>query len=541
MNGRPNHALAAVMLAALLGCFVGCSGDDLAPPNTPSGTNPNDAAHALTAVVSGARRLTRTEYDDTLRDLLGDTTNSGFATLPEDVNDPFDNNYTTQLVSPALIEAAETLATDAARRALADKATHDRIIPCQPTGPGDTDCLKKFITTFGRRALRRPLAQDEIDQYATLSAYAVEGNSFDLGVELVLRAMLQDLEFLYRVEVGTEVAGVPGTFKLSSFEVATRLSYFLWGTTPDDPLLELAAADKLGSPEDIRAAAVTMMADPRARDRVNRFHALWLSFHQLPHPPDLTEAMRMETGALINRVVFDKPSSYFDLFTASDTYLNDFLADHYGMPRPGTTTGAWVPYGSTGRKGILSHGSVLSAGAKFADTSPTQRGKFVQNRLLCREIPPPPPTSKSDNPPSEAPGDCKIDKYKAHSTDGACKGCHSQMDPIGFGLENYDNAGVYRATELDKPECPIDGNGELVGVGTFNGPAGLADQLLASGQLETCVVTQLYRFAIGRREGIDDTTILQDLGAKFKSNDHAFANVMIELVAAPGFGFRKAQ
>jgi hypothetical protein len=159
MHGRSNHALVTVMLAALLGCFGGCSGDDLAPPNAPSSTNPNDAAHALTAVVSGARRLTRTEYDDTLRDLLGDTTNSGFAMLPEDVNDPFDNNYTTQLVSPALIEAAETLATDAARRALADKATHDRILPCQPTGPGDTDCLRKFITAFGRVAGRRPFCR----------------------------------------------------------------------------------------------------------------------------------------------------------------------------------------------------------------------------------------------------------------------------------------------------------------------------------------------------------------------------------------------
>jgi hypothetical protein len=524
----------AVALVAL----AGCSSDDDLLPGRPI-NDPNVATRARQAVVSGTRRLSRTEYDNTVRDLLGDNTHSGFALLPEDVNDPFDNNYTTQLVSPALIEASETLATAAAKRALADKAIHDRIVPCMPTGPGDAECLKKFISTFGRRALRRPLAQDEVDAYAAFGAFAVEGNNFDSGVELVIRAMLQDLEFLYRSEIGTEVDGVGGVFKLNHFEMATRLSYFLWGTTPDDPLLDLAAANKLGKPEDVRAVATTMMKDPRARDRVNRFHALWLSYHQLPHPPDLTAALRAETEALVNRTIFDKPSSYLDLFTATDTYVNDMLADHYGLPKPGTA--AWVPYGSTGRKGILSHGSVLSAGAKFADTSPTQRGKFVRNRLLCQEIPLPPPNTKSDNPPSDAPGNCKIDKYKAHATDGNCKGCHGQMDPIGFGLENYDKSGAYRATELNKPECPIDGNGELSGVGTFNGPAGLADKLLASGTLEKCIVTQVYRFAIGRREMTDDAPIVQDLGARFVGQDRRFEALLIELASSDSFGFRRAQ
>lgn len=156
------------------------------------GTTPVDVAHARQAVVSGARRLTRVEYDNTLHDLLGDSTRSGFAELPEAVNDPFDNNYTTQLPSPSLIEAVEKLAQEAALRALAEPAIHDKIIPCKPTGPGDAACLRQFITTFGRRALRRSLAEDEVRGYLGLQAYAVEVNSFDIGVELVLRAMLQD-------------------------------------------------------------------------------------------------------------------------------------------------------------------------------------------------------------------------------------------------------------------------------------------------------------------------------------------------------------
>ena len=527
--------------ALLLFAGVSASGCVVGTLDGLDGASPIDAAHARQAVVSGARRLTRVEYDNTLHDLLGDSSRSGFAELPEDVNDPFDNNYTTQLPSPSLIEAVEKLAQEAALRALADPAIHDKIIPCTPTGADDTACLRAFITTFGRRALRRSLTEGEVQEYLGLQSYAVEGNSFDIGVELVLRAMLQDVELLYRVEVGTPVVGVPGTFKLDDHEVAMRLSYFLWGSTPSDALLDLADAGKLSTPSDVRSAAVTMMTDPSAKERVNRFHALWLSYHQLPHPPALTSELRAETAALINRVVFDEPQDYFDLFTFNETFVTDDLAAHYGLPKPGSTTGAWVPYGASGRKGILSHGSVLSAGTKLADTSPTQRGKFVRNRLLCQEIPPPPSNVKADAPPDSKGASCKIDKYKEHAQVGSCKGCHSQMDPIGFGLEGYDSSGVFRTSEIGKPECAISGDGELAGVGTFNGPAGLADRLIESGELERCVVTQVYRFAMGRRETAADQGALDDLGARFKDDKHAFDQLMIELVSADAFGFRKQE
>jgi hypothetical protein len=532
LTGR-TVARGAVLL--LVGAIGGCMVGDI------SGADADVTAHAQQAVISGARRLTRVEYDNTLRDLLGDASNSGFAELPEDANDPFDNNYKTQLVSPQLIEAAEKLATEAALRALADPKIHQKLIPCTPTGPGDADCLSKVITSFGRRALRRPLSNDEVAGYLSLQAYAVEGNNFDIGVELFLRAVLQDPEFLYRIELGTPVEGVAGAFKLSDHEVATRLSYFLWGTTPSDSLLDLADAHQLSTPAQIRAAAATMIADPRAKDRVNRFHALWLSYHQLPHPPALTAELRAETSALIDRVIFEEPQDYFDLFTYDKTFINDDLADHYGLPKPGSTTGAWVSYGSSGRKGILSHGTVLSAGAKFTDTSPTQRGKFVRTRLLCQEIPPPPPNVKADAPPTSMTSSCKVDIYKEHANNGSCKSCHEQMDPIGFGLENYDKSGAYRATELNKPECTIDGKGELAPLGSFTGPAGLADKLIETGELERCVVTQLYRFAIGRREDGDDAAALQDLGTQFKESKHSFDQLMVDLVSADAFGYRKEE
>jgi hypothetical protein len=285
-----------------------------------------------------------------------------------------------------------------------------------------------------------------------------------------------------------------------------------------------------------------MLADARARGRVNRFHALWLSYHQLPHPAELTAALRGETEALVNRIVFDDKRPYTDVFTSTETFLTPTLATHYGLPAPASPTGSWVSYGTSGRMGILSHGSVLSAGAKFSDTSPTQRGKFVRNRLLCQEVPPPPPNVNADLPPEGGTTGCKIDRYKTHASVGSCKGCHAQMDPIGFGLENYDTAGRYRATEVNKPECKIDGSGELEGYGgAFNGPAGLATKLLEAGVLQKCVVTQMVRFAIGRRETADDANLISDLQAKFGESRYAFDALLLDVVGASGFGFRRAE
>src|SRR5262249_49843781 len=146
---------------------------------------------------------------------------------------------------------------------------------------------------------------------------------------------------------------------------------------------------------------------------------------------------------------------------------------------------------------------------KFGDTSPTQRGKLIRTRLMCQDIPKPPPTVKSDEPPPKTATNCKIDHYKAISQSSTCSGCHSQMDPIGFGLESYDGAGRFRTTQPNAPECAISGQGELVGVGPFNGPAELGELLIQSGQLEPCLVKQLFRFAAGRKVEDEDALTVE--------------------------------
>jgi hypothetical protein len=552
---RISLVLACALAPALAGACRGqISGGGAGPaPGAGAGGGPGQTgaagASALTVGPTGLHRLSRIEYDDTLRDLVGDTTRPGFAKLPEDVTDPFDNDYTTQLVSDALIDDVEALATDVSARALADPARRDTIVGCTPTGPGDATCMESFVRQFGRRAFRRPLADDEVTAYLALQSFAVEAGDFYAGVDLAVRAFLQDPSFLYRVELGTPVAGSPGLYALGDYEIGTRLAYFLWGTTPSDELLDLAAAGSLTTPDGRRAAAVKMLADARGADRVRAFHGFWLGYHELPVDAALGDMLRAESDALVTRVVFEQKADYLEIFRWPETFLTDALAMHYALPPPGSTTGAWVNYAAVGspRRGILSQGAVLATGAKFDDTSPTLRGVFVRNRLLCQIVPPPPPNVMVDQPPAATASGCKVDRYAAHRA-GACAACHNQLDPIGFGLENYDRTGVYRATDQDAPTCAITGDGQVVGStagptgdGKFNGPAGLGEMLIAGGGLESCVVTQLFRMAYGRRETSDDAAALATLTDGFKQNGRAFDALMIDMAADPAFTYRRVE
>jgi hypothetical protein len=504
-------------------------GDD-ANGNAPDPTNA-----AIQGVGKmGARRLTRNEYDNTLLDVLGDTSFSGSSMLPEDALSPYDNDYTTQQPSQSLIDAAETLAENAANSLLADTARRDKVVGCTPTGADDAVCLRSFITSIGRRLLRRALSDDEIADYLSFQQLAIQAGDFYTGVELVLRTLLQEPEFLYRIEVGTPVDGRPGLYRLNSWERASRLSYFLIGSAPDDTLLDLAASDQLQSSATMRAQAQRLLSDPRAQDRVKRFHAFWLGYSQMSLDPDLNAAMKAETDALIGRVVFDEQKSWMQLFQAQETYINDVLADQYGLPHPGTPS--WVSWGATARKGILSEGAYLSAAAKPTDTSPTLRGKFVRTRLLCEEIPPPPPDVNVDAPPASV-GPCKSDHYATYAV-GTCANCHARMDPIGLGLENYDRAGKYRTHDDDNASCIISGNGSIEGMGNFNGPAQLSDLLVNNSGLDDCLVKQVYRYAMGHREADGDMPLLSTLSDAFRSDDHHFDQLIVELCAQEAFGYR---
>jgi hypothetical protein len=452
-------------------------------------------------------------------DLLGFDAAMAKELLPADTLTPFDNDYTTQTPSEPLIEGLEIVAGDIAEAVIADAELRAAIVPCVPTGPDDAACQREFVTSFGRRALRRPLTDAEIEVFTALQSHAVEADDFWVGVGAALRAFLQHPSFVYRVEIGEPEEGQPGLFRLGPHEVGARLSYFLVGSTPPDWLLDAADAGELGNVEGIAAAATTLLDDPRARARINRFHSLWLAYENLS-ATGIYGDMHEESDALVERIVFDDGRPWTDVLTSTETYVTPELAEHYGLAAPAGGAG-WVDYGDSGRAGLLSHGSFLSVGAKFGDTSPTQRGKLVRTKLFCTEIPKPPPELMVDvcAPPPADPNACKHERYFMWN-EPACSGCHALMDPIGFGLENYDASGAYRTTDLDRPECVIDGQGDFAGVGPFEGPAGLGRLAVESGMVEACVARQLYRFAVGRTE-LDE-------------HDEAFIDRLVEATSADG-------
>lgn len=555
------RCLSVAMLGTVVGCYVGSDGsaaggtDGAGSASAPSGSDSQGSAgtgdsegetgepqgpvdeETLDRIgAAGLRRLTAAEYDATVQYLL-DVDVSANLLLPEDWRQPFDNDFSTQVASAALIEGAELLASDVAGFALETQARRDIVVGCTPSSATDEVCFRDFLSRFGRKALRRPLADEEVDRFMVLLSEAEDADDFYTAVDVALRTFLQHPEFLYRVEIGTPVDEDADVFRLNDYEVATRLSYFIWGSTPDEWLLDVAADGGLGSGADVETIASTMLADERARERVGRFHALWLGYETLPHSPDLTNAMQAETRALLDKVIFDEQTAWQDLLRSTETYVDDVLAEHYGIPAPGGAQ--WTGYADSGRQGLLSHGTFLSAMGKIDDSSPTKRGILVRSRMMCQIIPPPPPTVDVDNtePPE---GVCKEQFYKEVHAQGGCATCHMLVDPIGLGLEMYDHTGAFRTVENDDPSCEISGEGMLDGT-PFSGPAELSDLLIDSGSLNECVATQLYRFAMGKSEMADADEAFVALVAETAApeGDFEFMQMVASFVAQDAFRFRR--
>lgn len=512
---RVRRASLAAILLASGGCYTGVTGlaaGDVATDGGPGepidrddddGDDDSDGsipdADAAEVGVSGLRRLSITEYERTVADLTGLQPQAVGETLPIDNLTPFDNDYTTQTPSEPLVRGLELLVGDIASAVVQDPQLLEALLPCAPAGPDDAACFEQFIASFGRRALRRPLTAEEVQRYGSLIDHGIEADSFDAAVAAALRLFLQHPELVYRVELGEPVDGQPGVFRLGPYEVATRLSYFLSGTTPAPWLLDAAESGELDSSDGVAAAALRLLEDDAGRSAIGRFHGLWLGYEKLAEE-GLSGDMLLETQSLIEQVVFDDRRAWADLLTSDETYVTAELAEHYGIPAPEGGEG-WVAYEESGRGGLLSHGSFLSVGVKFGDTSPTQRGLLVRTRLFCQEIPEPSDDLMVDvdEPPGADPDACKSERYYMMH-EPACASCHQLTDAIGFGLEAYDASGAFRFTEPDKPECEISGDGDFVGVGTFNGPKELGEMAAESGLVEACASRMLYRYATGHFE-----------------------------------------
>jgi hypothetical protein len=494
------------------------------------------------------RLLTRNEYASTVADLLL-IPRPTVDNLPvESVVDGFDNNAGASVVTNRHLDEFLASAERLVKQAL--PMVRGRLASCAPA-PG---CDRTFITAFGQRVFRRPLSSEEVTRYLALFAPALTGGSFDKGMELVMRTMLSSVHFLYRSEMGEKAPD--GSYRLTPYEVAGALSYFLWGTTPDDELLEAARSGALGDnarPDGFEASARRLIDDGRSRPAVVAFFRQWLGTDGFLFTnkdsaiyPSFDDAVRRamveEQDAFVSFAVFEGTGKFPELYNADYVFASLPLARFYGLtgggatPQklPGRSTPAAGPRG-----GLLLLGSVLGMHAHPNESSPVRRGLFVRNRLLCQTLPAP-PEDLNIMPPGLDPTLTTRVRFARHSTDDLCKGCHRYIDDVGFGFERYDGVGAYRSEENGQP---IDASGKLLGIEdlnadtsmTFDGPAELAALLAASPNAQACLSRQLFRYARGGEDGGRDSCAINQLQARFVESGFDIRRLLLEVVRQKSF------
>jgi hypothetical protein len=491
--------------------------------------------------------MTRFEYDNTVRDLLGDTSRPSQAFPLDEKGAGFTNNAETLGVTQLLAEKYMNAAEQVVARAAANLAA---LVPCDPA-KGDLACGQAFIDSFGKRAWRRPLDSAEKADMTKVFSAGMSSYGFATAIQMVMQVMLQVPQFLYRVEYGVPAAAAGvNVVKLSSWEMASRLSYMLWGSMPDDLLFAAAEMGKLTTKEEIAAQARRMLGDSKAREVVAVFHEQWLELDKIDeidkdktlypaYDPALRPLFKQETQSFISSVLWDGDGKLATLLTASSSMMNAKLAAFYGVTGPTGDTFQSVALSPTQRSGILTHAGILSAHAQANQTDPVRRGKFVREQLLCDTLPPP-PDDIVIKPPDLDPTLTTRERFAQHSADASCAGCHRMMDPIGLGFENYDALGRWRTTENGKP---VSGAGELFATdvdGPFDGAVDLAQRLAGSGQVSDCVATQWFRFGYGRAETPADACSTAALKTAFAASGYNVRELLLALTQTDAFMLRKA-
>lgn len=462
------------------------------------------------------RRLTRAEYDATVRALTGLASRWGEGLAADTVVRGFDNHAASLAVTPLLADQLRRAAEE-----IAAAVRLEAVLPCQPGAPG---CAEAFVDAFGRRAFRRPLAPAERQRYLALMALEPEPEA---AVRLAVSAFLQSPAFLYRSELGTPRAD--GARDLDAWEIASQLSYLLWGTMPDDALLAAAGSGALLAGDEIARQARRLLDDPRSDAALDRFASQWLGLDRLDTVPKDAEAFPGLDGALrasmreeARRFVADVirgGGSLADLLAARHTFVDESLARFYGLGAAGRVEREQA-------SGLLTLGAVLTVHAFPGSSSPIHRGKLVRERFLCQDLPPPPPNLGVMPPPVD-PTRSTRERYAAHASVEPCVSCHRLMDPIGYAFEHFDGAGRFRATEAGRP---VDATGEIAGSaasdGTFTGAPGLGAHLGRSTEAGACFARQWVRFAFG----VDEREELGCLAASL--GEGALTMPVLELLVA---------
>jgi hypothetical protein len=506
-----------------------------------------DLRAGATPAAPVLRRLTHSQYNNTVRDLLGELSEPANQFPPEDFVNGFKNQYEAQSLSPMLFEAYSAAAEKLARNAFR-RGNIESFIPCTPSAA----CRTEFVRTFGRKAFRRPLNAKEQARYEAVLAAEKD---FYKGAQTVIEAMLQSPNFLFRLDETPDPA-------LKPYATASRLSYTLWNTTPDTPLLDDAAKGELSNSQGLERIARRMLDNEQAKVALDDFVSQWMRFDRVTtsgrdsrlYPKfnrQTAAAMVEETRRFVADLVWND-RDFNEIFTADYGYVNGELATLYGVPAPAKEFERVHFPASSERAGLLGQASFLTLTASPADTSPTARGLFIREHFLCQHVADPPPGVSTILPPlAEAKPQTNRQRLGMHVSDKSCAACHNVIDPIGFGFEKFDAIGARREKAklsfypLDRKskqppkivELDLDTAGWVAGIAdsNFSSPRELGGILARTPQCQECMVKQYFRYAAGRPETNGDQPLIRKVFEDFKASNFRFKTLITSLMVAREF------
>jgi hypothetical protein len=521
-----------------------------AASNNPAGTV--TAPAACTTVDPGRvtiHRLNILEYNNTVRDLLGDTTQPANA-FPDDTGGAnFDNNADVLATSPLLFSKMETAAEALATTAMtAGSASRASIVTCDSTKVGDTACATTVMTAFARKAWRRPVTATELSRLISFVPLAESnGDTFDVGITLGIEAVLLSPNFMFRPELDPDpTATVPRP--LNSYEMASRLSYFLWSSMPDATLSAAADAGQLADVASVQTQATRMLNDAKAATMVSNLGGQWFGTYKMatvaplatsfPTFDDtLRAAMTQETNLFLQDFLVGPTQSFLDALDANFTYVNARLAQHYGITGITGTAFQKVSLVGTKRSGLLTQGSILTTTSFPTRTSPVKRGQWVMANVLCTPPPAPPDNVPALEKTVVPAGSSVRVQLNAHIADPTCAACHQVMDPLGFGLEHFDGIGAWRDNDGSQP---VDATGQLPSGVTFDGAQSEATALKQqTTQIASCATTKVFAYSLGRDPGPTDQCQLSQLSSSFSAANYNFRSLVMQMIASDTFRMRR--
>lgn len=526
------------------------NGDGGSTSGGPSGSGGSASSNSDRVVLNYAMgRLTNAQYLNSLHDLFPTLALAAPDLPPETAVDGFNNAASSQPVAALNIEDYANAAATVAAQVKVHSAD---VFGCKPSSSSDEKtCLGAFLSSFGKRAYRRPLTTDENKRFTDLfQSQRSSSSDFATAASTVVEVMLQAPSFLYRLETGA-AAAAGGAVSLTAYELASRLAFFLTDAPPDDSLIKSAESGTLLQQPELESQARRLLKSDRAKAVVAAFHRQWLKLYKIAGAAkDPTAFPRFSSN--LASLLSDATSRFVDyafwqldslsgLLTDHHGFVNDDLAPFFGVSAPGSTQLTMVELDPTQRAGILTQPGLLTGLANAVNDSPVQRGVLVLNSFLCSD-PPPPPVGVNTTPPDFDPKKPTTTRQRLESQHavGSCAGCHAIIDGVGFAFENFDAVGGWRTSEVG---LPVNAATTLVGTGMDGPVAGgvdLASKLATSRGVADCVAYSWTRYALGLEKNEINKAAVADVAEKFWNGGGRFSDLLVAITTSPAFQTVKA-